>query len=77
MDDNPSYKIEKNVPLPEARRGKAGTYPFGDMEVGDSVLIEDRSQSSISGALTHYKYRWGKDFATRREGDGVRVWRTK
>ena len=33
------YKIEKNVPLPTDLRSK-NTYPFEDMEVGDSMFIK-------------------------------------
>ena len=33
------YKIEKNVQLPTDLRSK-NTYPFEDMEVGDSIFIK-------------------------------------
>ena len=69
------YKIEKDVPI-VARSGKRGAYPWHDMEVGDSVLITDKNPSSVVGNAGYHAARYKKKFSSRREGDGVRVWRT-
>lgn len=67
-------KIEKNIPIPPAhKQGKF--YTVGkDMEVGDSVLVEDFSQAQ---ALGNSVRREGGKVAHRKdkENGGYRVWR--
>lgn len=35
------YKIEKNVPIPYIVRKYGGKYPWEEMEIGDSFVIEN------------------------------------
>ena len=79
-----TIKIEKNVPLPSGRGGKVCRYPLGEMEIGDSFLVELEGRtiaalaSRITASITAYcKAVPGKKFTTRRVNNGtaIRVWR--
>jgi uncharacterized protein (DUF2249 family) len=64
--------IEKNIPIPSTR----GKYPWGEMEVGDSIFIEGAKTSSRISTLTHsYGLSNKKKFTVRKVDGGVRVWR--
>lgn len=73
MPESQIYVIEKNVPLPPRRGGgsNGGTIPLlRRMEAGDSFFAKGKKHRnfwSIAKSL-------GMKIATRREGDGVRVW---
>jgi len=70
-----SIAIEKNVPPPEIK--KRNSYPYKTMDVGDSFFVEDTDIRT----MCNNNYRAGKTherkFVARREGNGVRVWRTE
>lgn len=68
-------EIEKNVPLRDRLRGGPRKYPFDRMEVGDSVVICTENAISAKVCANQYGKRAGKQFATRVEGEGIRVWR--
>lgn len=72
------FKIEKNIPIPLAKRGKhTDKFPWDAMDVGDSFLI-NRPQTKACG-VCHYagKVR-GWRFATRAvDAKNTRVWRVK
>ena len=78
-----TYTIEKNVPLP-SNVGRHATYPYADMEVGDSFFVEAlENVRSVGGSLRGSAYAYakrqketGKRFSVRQSGDGFRVWRT-
>lgn len=79
------YKIEKNVPVPDniGRRGQPPKYPFGDMEVGDSIVAKRLGRQAA------YVYGWRnkKKFVSKIEkrlrpgfvsnNDLFRIWRVK
>lgn len=70
-------QIEKNVPLPPSR-GCTPTkafYPWKQMEVGDSFFVTGRKQQHLSAQASVVGKKLGVKFVTRKEGDGVRVWR--
>ena len=72
-------KIDKDVPVPssvgdKSGRGRPRVYPFGEMEVGDSIFTESKGARNAAG---HYAKYHGKKFATRTENNGVRIWRIK
>lgn len=73
-------KIEKSVDMP-SRRIRGGTkYPWPDMEIGDSVFFDNEpagSQSNPSVSSKIWAMRNQVKFASRREGNGVRIWRIK
>ena len=76
--------IEKNVPIPDVH--SMVKYPWPDMEVGDSVLIQaDKGEDlfkfkrKVGPAVRYYGEKTGKKFKTLmiREENGVRVWRVE
>ena len=81
-------KIEKNIPMPDVRRGRrAFRYPehyelLGDMEVGDSILfpLDHCKQNSInnkrvSSFIQTSKKIFKYKMSLRKRGATVRVWR--
>lgn len=69
-------QIETNIPLPEFIRSTK--YPFSYMAVNESVLFigETINGRAYRAAMT-CGARHGKRFVVRREGDGIRVWRSE
>jgi hypothetical protein len=83
------FKIEKNIEITPALRGKSdgrprpSIYPFEKMSVGDSFIAFEysrRNMTKISTAARNWNRRRGLDwkFETRKTSDNmVRIWRTK
>lgn len=75
------YDIDDNVPLPKRTGNSAGRppkYPFGKMEVGQSVFFGGESSSSKAAIAAHaYGRRQGKRFSARKADGGVRIWRVE
>ena len=82
------FKIEKNVPLPDMRRGRrAFKYPehyelLGNMEVGDSILfpLDHCKQNSVKNKRVNSfigtaKKKFKYKLSLRKLGETVRVWR--
>lgn len=72
-------KIEKGFPVPHARfRFK---YPLWEMEIGDSFHVEGDGQTIIRArnAISIWARRRNNErqFCTRKEDGGIRVWRIK
>lgn len=72
-------KVDKNIKI--TPRSK---YPFNDMEIGDSFLIETdsnhyRKQASTLSLAKKWAIKNNPEakFATRKVEKGVRIWRTK
>ena len=80
-------KIEKNIPfMGNGKRGPDLKYPFDQMNAGDSFFIELKKgqmhlslQSSIHSAARRWAFRnmVESKWATKREGNGIRIWRIK
>lgn len=70
--------IDKNVPVPPRIGGRPGgrptKYPWLDMEIGDSFRTSGK-RNSIGAAVAWATKQYGRKFVTRREDDGVRIWR--
>ena len=67
-----SYEIEKGVEL-TPRRSK---YPFSDMEVGDSFLVDESgNHAAARNAATGYGQRHDMKFSSRTTVAGLRIWR--
>ena len=68
-----NVEVSRDVPLPEPRR----RYPYKVMDIGDSFFVDNQDVRTMS----NNNYRAGKNYArkfvARREGNGVRVWRTE
>ena len=72
MEGSVTAKIDKRVPLPLARLGK---YPWREMQVGDSFLVEREDQRAMGAKASTAGRRLGRKFATRVVEGGIRVWR--
>lgn len=70
------YPIEKNVPIPQKNRhGRPSKYPWRDMEVGDSFVMQLKVNSAVN-MCRHARATTGYKFSCRTQPDGtVRVWR--
>ncbi|WP_323162845.1 hypothetical protein [Stenotrophomonas maltophilia] len=74
-------QIERDIPMPTVARTAAAKYPFRNMSLGDSFRIngDNEARKRVICAAASYRkssHGKGKSFATRRDGDGFRVWRT-
>ena len=76
--------IEKNVKIPEVH--SRNKYPWPDMKVGDSVLIQAEEgeklynlKLKVGPSSRYYGDKTGKKFKTLLDhnGNGVRVWRVE
>ena len=54
------FKIKKNVPIPESRRGAARVYPFNEMVSGDCLEISaepeymQKTYNRVCASLSYY-----------------------
>ena len=77
-----SFKIEKNIPIPDECKKRSCKYPFRLMEVGDSFLVEPKqgesprdTQTRVLCASRNYK---NMRFRTKViEDEGIRCWRVE
>ena len=70
-------KIDKNIPIP-AIVGRYMDWPFGEMKVGDSILVEKDSVLKVRTAASYFSKRNPEFcFTVRRHGDAYRCWRGK
>jgi hypothetical protein len=72
-------KIEKGIPIPDSRGGgDRNKYPFGKMEVGDSVFFDGvKSNERPIIAARAYGRAHGLKFAVRIMDGGARIWRVE
>lgn len=72
-------KIEQGHPLPGTPTGvgRPNIYPFKEMKPGDSVWFDSAEHILQRVRVAAYVYGRNKGwkFATRTEGEGLRVWR--
>lgn len=76
-------QVEKGIPIPEPGRRKRGErlYPFREMEIGDSFVVEKngrKSWSFIFTQITEAQKVHNIKLTSRTTDDGtkIRVWRT-
>ena len=72
--------IEKNIPVPN--KYYSSQYPFNQLEVGDSILIEPenvKESIKLYNRIKSYSSIWGKrhnkTLRIRAQKEGIRVWR--
>ena len=68
------YEITKEVPLPEPK--VRHNYPYEAMQVGESFWVAGISLQALCNSNRRWSKRLERRFICRREGEGVRVWRT-
>lgn len=54
------YVIETGITPPEGIDTQRRRYPFGELKMGESVLITGVEKSTLSGALTSWRTRKNK-----------------
>ena len=69
-------EIEKNVPAPNQRgKGRPKKYPWAKMQPGDSFFLVGARVAPM-GSVAKWKIEHPEQkFVTRKESDGIRVWR--
>ena len=67
-------KIDKNVPMPKNKYWSRWTDTVDNMEVGDSIKLANRK---LGDKFTQYGRRRGVSYKTKKESEGIRVWRIK
>lgn len=69
-------QIEKNIPIPEnARRGRP-SYPWADMDIGDSFFVPSVTKKSAKSTCRHASLRHEPmKFICHDVEGGVRAWR--
>jgi hypothetical protein len=71
-----TWKIERGIPIPPTRfPGKFSKYPYGQMEVGESVFMEIDSHSASAASYRHRPKRFSVRQTTENGKHGTRVWR--
>lgn len=73
-----SIVVEKNIPVNKfLKRARKHTYPFAQMDVGDSFYVE--GDLGVCQTVRTLMWRFSKEtgwkFVTRRDENGIRVWR--
>ena len=68
-----NVEISRDVPVPPPKR----RYPYREMEVGESFLVTDGVLQVVCNNNYRVSKTTGMKFIARREGNGVRVWRTE
>lgn len=68
-----SLKIDKKIPMPPPKNHVI--YPFKEMKIGDSFLVAGNINPRLA-ASRFKKANKGWNYASRKEGDYVRIWRT-
>lgn len=74
MSEYTDIRVESSIPLPEDRVVRR--YPHGEMEVGDSFFIAGVALQVVLNANWRAGKRLQRKFIARKDGEGVRVWRT-
>ena len=71
------FEIEKGIPVPpRVYRGRVSKYPFANMEVGESFLVEATPAKAASLATAAGRRRPGWKFISRKVDEThARVWR--
>jgi hypothetical protein len=67
--------VDKDV-APRPTHSRLPKYPWHEMEIGDSFLVEDSGMHSIPSNASHTSSRTGRKFITQKVEAGIRVWRT-
>lgn len=70
--------IDKNIPIPQKAGGigKLNSFPWNELEVGDSFLLTNTKPKSAHVATARANARFKpKRFTSRVVEGGVRIWR--
>jgi hypothetical protein len=77
-----TYKIEKNIPFPTKHSWNSDPYPWNDLDIGDSFLVDDNAshellRDRVWASQMRYRRRVNAAYRikTQKLSDGLRVWR--
>lgn len=71
-----NYVIDSDVAMPDFKsQASRGRYPFGEMKVGESVVIQGVEEKTLDGARRSWLLRRGIDLQKIRVEGGFRVFR--
>ena len=72
------FTIESGVEMPETR-GRPMTYPFAEMQVGDSFAVPVEKLVAVRSALSKWRQAngGGKEFSVRKHEGAYRCWRVR
>lgn len=82
---NNKLKIEKGIEIP-TRRKSCCKYPFREMEIGDSFIVDELYSRETMSLLSSHARNWKNRspdckhylFSLRKvEGNKIRIWRIK
>jgi hypothetical protein len=71
-----TIKVEKGIPIPARGSNRGSTYPYKQLEVGDSFYVKGKTAAKFSASAYNQARKAGIKVTVRNEKDGVRVWRT-
>lgn len=74
------FKFDKDIPLSRKMSGRTNAHNYMEMDVGDSVLINEKklAKSFIAAfRLFMKKYELDREITQREVKGGLRIWRTK
>jgi hypothetical protein len=77
-----NHIIEDGIPLPGSTSERSSKWPFSEMKVGQSILVEGKRADALCCKGYSAAFRAGRlynmKFAGRSAGDGkVRIWRVQ
>ena len=61
-----TIKIDKGIPIPGFAKDKAHRYPWKELEIGDSFVIEAVLPTSVYTAKSVTQRRTGREFTIRK-----------
>ena len=67
--------IEKGVPVPASSAGRPNTYPFKEMEVGDSFFVPNPKYAGVYSSAKLAGVKVTSRRVNENGTDGLRVWR--
>ena len=68
-------KIDKDIPFPPSLAGAKSSYPWKELEVGDSFFTANGNTKTLSVGCSVHGARMGRKFRARKVDGGTRVWR--
>ena len=71
-------EIEKGIPMPDKKYGRHLKYPFKEMEITDSFIVEckkDESHQKLVNILSSARHYKPMKFRTETVETGIRCWR--
>ena len=66
-------ELERGIGMPKPR--VVFSYPYEDMDVGDSFTVPSEARAKVLNANYRAFKRLGKRFQAKTEGEVIRVWR--